>query len=66
VVACGLCWAGVFNWPGNLFVLGAALYSVTTLQGMDQPWRVLARQLPTMQVERLWSGAIYLARGTVG
>lgn len=66
VVACGLCWAGPFNWPGNLFVLGAALYSVTTLRGLDQPWRELARQLPAMQIERLWSGAVYLARGTVG
>lgn len=65
VVACGLCWAAPWNWAGNAFVMGAALYSVQALQALLQPWALLARHLPDLQVERTWGGTIYLARGTV-
>jgi SAM-dependent methyltransferase len=71
VVACGLCWPGPLTpwapwaWPAHLFVAGAALYSVTTLDGLDAPWHLLARALPDLKVESLWMGAVYLARGTV-
>ena len=65
VVACGLCWADWWMGPANWFVAGAALYSVTTLDGLARPWAALAERLPDLQVERTWMGAIYLARGTV-
>ena len=65
VVACGLCWSDWWNGPANLFVTGAALYSVTTLDGLGSPWRLLAERLPGLQVEKTWMGTVYLARGTV-
>lgn len=65
VVACGLCWAAPWNGFGNLFVAGAAWYSITSPDGLDAPWRSLAARLPDLVVERLWMGTIYLARGTV-
>ena len=65
VAAAGLQWAPPWALPLNLFVLGAALYSVTTLQGLDQPWARLARHLTGLQVQSLWGGAVYLASGRV-
>lgn len=63
VAAAGLQWAPAWALPLNLFVLGAALYSVTTLEGMDQPWARLARRLVGLQVQPLMGGAVYLASG---
>lgn len=61
VVACGLKWAGPFFWPTNFMVLPAALHSVSSLAGLDQPWRLLAQHVRGLQVEsRLGDGA-YLA-----
>ncbi|MFZ4287138.1 class I SAM-dependent methyltransferase [Variovorax sp. HJSM1_2] len=66
VVACGLKWAGPFFWPTNFMVLPAALHSVSSLAGMEQPWRLLARHVPGLRVEsRLGDGA-YLASAIVG
>ncbi len=63
VVACGLKWAGPWFWPTNFMVLPAALHSVSSLAGLDQPWRLLARHVPGLRVEsRLGDGA-YLASG---
>lgn len=64
VVACGLCWSDWWNGPANLFVSAAAMYSVTTLDGLAAPWSGLAQRLPDLQIEKTWMGAIYLARGT--
>ena len=64
VVASGLKWAA--PWlirPVNLFVLPAALRSVTSLDGMDQPWRLLQDQLGHMHVEARLLGGAYIARG---
>ena len=45
VVASGLKWAAPWLMrPINLFVLPAALRSVTSLDGMDRPWRLLQDQ----------------------
>jgi SAM-dependent methyltransferase len=65
VVACGLQWAPLWAWPANLFVLGAALHSVSTLEGLAQPWEHLAAALTGFAVHPALGGAAYLASGTV-
>lgn len=65
VVATGLQWAPLWAWPVNLFVLGAALYSVTTMDGLGQPWSGLADQLGALDVDNRWMmGGIYMVTGT--
>jgi len=64
VVASGLKWAAPWLMrPVNLLVLPAALRSVTSLDGMDQPWRLLQDQLGQMQVESRLFGGAYIASG---
>jgi ubiquinone/menaquinone biosynthesis C-methylase UbiE len=64
VVASGLKWAAPgLSWPVNLLVLPAALRSVTSLEGLDQPWRLLQEQLGRMRVESQLLGGAYVASG---
>ncbi|MDQ1243248.1 MAG: hypothetical protein QG550_2500, partial [Pseudomonadota bacterium] len=64
VVASGLKWAAPWLMrPINLLVLPAALRSVTSLDGMDQPWRLLQDQLGQMTVESRLRGGAYIASG---
>lgn len=63
VVATGLQWAPPWVWPVNLFVLGAALYSVSSLEGLAQPWSELARRLDGLEVQATWMGGIFIASG---
>lgn len=63
VVAAGLQWAPPWAVPLNLFVLGAALHSVTTLQGLAEPWQRLAPHLEDLRVEPMLGGAVYIATG---
>lgn len=63
IAAAGLQWAPVWALPLNLFVLSAALYSVTTLAGLDRPWQRLAARLDDLQVEPMMGGAVYVASG---
>lgn len=63
VVATGLQWAAPWVWPVNLFVLGAALYSVSSLDGLAQPWSQLAPRLDSFEVQPTWMGGIFMARG---
>ena len=65
VVACGLKWAPAWALPANLFVAAAALRSVTSLEGLRQPWSTLAPYLGPIDLTPLWAGSIYLASGTV-
>jgi demethylmenaquinone methyltransferase/2-methoxy-6-polyprenyl-1,4-benzoquinol methylase len=66
VAACGLQWAPPWMLPTNLFVLGAALYSVSSLEGLEQPWTMLAQRLQSFEVRSYpWFG-LYLASGRVG
>jgi demethylmenaquinone methyltransferase/2-methoxy-6-polyprenyl-1,4-benzoquinol methylase len=66
VAACGLQWAPPWMLPTNLFVLGAALYSVTSLEGLEHPWTMLAKRLQSFEVRSYpWFG-LYLASGRVG
>ena len=65
VVAAGLQWASPWAWTTNCFVALAALHSVSSLNGLDQPWSLLANELGGMEVSSTpWSG-IYIATGQV-
>lgn len=63
VVASGLQWAHPLLWPANLFVLGAALYSVSSLEGLGRPWDKLAARLRDVQLQTHMLGGIYLLKG---
>lgn len=63
VVAVGLCWAAPWLPLSNAFVLGAALYSIASARGLDQPWAALSRRLQMEHLERHWMDAIYLFQG---
>ena len=65
VVAAGLQWAPPWMLPTNLFVLGAALYSVTCMEGLEQPWTMLAKRLQHVEVITRGFGGIYIASGRV-
>ena len=64
VVATGLQWAAPWAWPVNLFVMGAAAYSVSSLEGLAQPWSELATRLQGFEVHPTWMGSIFMASGT--
>lgn len=65
VVASGLQWAPPWLLPTNLFVLGAALYSMSTMEGLERPWALLAQRLEGFEVRNFsWAG-IYVACGRV-
>ncbi len=65
VVATGLNWAPPWALPVNLFVWGAALRSVSSLSGLDQPWALLRQRLDALQVSKLMLGAVFIAQGRV-
>jgi SAM-dependent methyltransferase len=63
VVASGLQWAPPWMWPANGFVMAAALYSVTSLEGLARPWDKLASHLRDLEVHESLGGAVYIASG---
>lgn len=63
VVASGLQWAAPWAWPANAFVMMAAMYSVTSFEGLGQPWSLLARHLRQVEVQTALMGGIYIASG---
>jgi SAM-dependent methyltransferase len=63
VVASGLRWAPPWLWPSNAFVMAAALYSTTSLEGLRAPWDKLARHLRHVQVRTTLLGAMFIASG---
>jgi SAM-dependent methyltransferase len=65
VVATGLQWAAPWAWPTNGFVLLAAMRSVTCMEGLGQPWSLLADQVGEMEVSSTLFGGVYIASGTV-
>ncbi|GAA6142419.1 class I SAM-dependent methyltransferase [Hydrogenophaga sp. 5NK40-0174] len=65
VVATGLQWAPPWLVPVNLAVMGCALYSVSSLHGLLQPWRGLANGLDDVDVDATWMGSIFIASGNV-
>ena len=65
VVASGLKWARGLALPANAFVLIAALHSVTSLEGLRQPWSGLAARIGPLDVQTSLLGAVYIASGRV-
>jgi len=65
VAASGLKWAGPWRLSTNLLVLQAALQSVTSLEGLGEPWSNLARLIGDLRVEPILGGSAYVATGTV-
>jgi ubiquinone/menaquinone biosynthesis C-methylase UbiE len=63
IVACGLKWARSWAAPANLLVLPAALRSVTSLEGLSEPWSHLAARTRPLDVEAMLLGAVYIASG---
>jgi ubiquinone/menaquinone biosynthesis C-methylase UbiE len=66
VVASGLKWARPWVLPTNLMVLQAALVSVTSLEGLAQPWSNLARWARIDNIETMLGRGVYVATATVG
>ncbi|MGI9217830.1 MAG: class I SAM-dependent methyltransferase [Hydrogenophaga sp.] len=65
VVATGLQWAPPWAMAVNALVLGSALYSISSLKGLDRPWSGLAQRLQNLVVTPEWLGSVYIASGTV-
>lgn len=63
VVATGLQWAPSWAVAVNAFVLGAALYSISSLDGLDRPWGGLEQRLKDFAVTPEWMGGVYIAAG---
>lgn len=63
VVATGLQWAPAWAVAVNAFVLGAALYSISSLDGLDRPWSGLQERLKDFAVTPEWMGGVYIASG---
>jgi SAM-dependent methyltransferase len=63
VVASGLRWAPAWMWPTNVFVMLAALYSVSSLEGLGQPWDKLAAHLDQLSVQSALMGGMFIATG---
>lgn len=65
VSATGLQWAPPWLAAINAFVYGAALYSVSSLDGLACPWDGLASRLEDVHVQSAWMGGIYILSGRV-
>jgi ubiquinone/menaquinone biosynthesis C-methylase UbiE len=63
VVAAGLQWANPWAWHTNWSVWLAAIHSVTSLEGLDQPWSLLVKHLSELQVSTTLMGGVYIASG---
>jgi demethylmenaquinone methyltransferase/2-methoxy-6-polyprenyl-1,4-benzoquinol methylase len=49
----------------NAFVFGAAIYSVSSLDGLACPWDRLAPRLADLHVQTFMMGGVYIASGRV-
>lgn len=65
VVATGLKWADGWQWPTNLFVLPAALRSVSSLAGLEAPWAGLAKAIPGLDVQSTLMGGGFVVSGAL-
>jgi len=66
IVASGLKWARPWASPTNLMVLQAALVSVTSLEGLAEPWSNLARWARIDDKEMMLGRGVYVTTATVG
>ncbi|TXT36107.1 MAG: type 11 methyltransferase [Comamonadaceae bacterium] len=65
VVAAGLQWSQPWDWVTNWCVMLSAMYSVSSMEGLDQPWAYLAKYLDALEVSTEPMGGIYIASGVV-
>lgn len=63
VVSVGLQWAPGWAWPANCFVALAALYSISSFDGLARPWDLLARRLQGFELHTTLLGGIYVGSG---
>jgi demethylmenaquinone methyltransferase/2-methoxy-6-polyprenyl-1,4-benzoquinol methylase len=63
VAAAGLQWAPPWALPTNGFVMLAALYSTTSLEGLAHPCSLIERRLANFSVQHTLMGGIYIASG---
>lgn len=61
IVASGLKWARGARALVNLAVLPAALHSVSTLEGLGEPWSELAARVEALQIRQRLFGAVFVA-----
>ena len=65
VVAAGLQWSYPWAWATNWFVMLAAMYSVSSMEGLDQPWSHLAEHLSALEVSTDLMGSVFIASGVI-
>lgn len=63
LAAVGLVWAPPWALLSNLFVLGAGLYSVGSLQGLEQPWSKLEALCGPLELRLPMPGGLFIATG---
>jgi SAM-dependent methyltransferase len=63
VVATGLQWAPPMYFALNTLVWMAAAHSVTTMRGLEAPWRLLAERGLALQVTQRLMGTVFMAHG---
>lgn len=64
VAIAGIKHASRWLFPLRLYRLLKARPYVTTLEGLDAPWRLLQAYVPDLRIEPVLFGTNYLARGT--
>ncbi len=64
-VTAGGKWAPWWAFPVNIYMRRVARQYVTTFEGYDKPWSLLAPYVPDLQVKPALFGAAYIAWGTV-
>ena len=62
VVAAGLNWSAPWDWISNTYVLMAALYSTSSMEGLSQPWMHLGARMGDLEIAQM--GAFFIAEGT--
>lgn len=65
VVAAGSKWFSRWLFPANAYMWLKAGRFVTTFEGFDQPWTLLADAVPDLRVQTFLAGGGYLAWGTL-
>jgi ubiquinone/menaquinone biosynthesis C-methylase UbiE len=65
VAAAGLQWSNPWAWATNWWVLMAAMYSTTSLEGLSQPWSCLAEHLDQLEVTTALIDSVFIASGVV-
>jgi SAM-dependent methyltransferase len=64
IVAAGSKWAPRWLLPLNAYIWPKARRYITTFEGFEEPWSLLADLLPDVRVEPILAGAGYVASAT--